>query len=201
MSSSVIDFLVIHAPLAKYIFHPFYLFFSLLLSSLWPAQEMDLYRYSAAFPELVIPVLGHLKKFAKLTKVGIGDPCRRSLSEILVGGPRFGRHFFVFSDFNVLLLWNVMFVCFPVVEQTLFHVPLFCFSYVWYVVRFSRRRFCCVEKARFSKVSRVFPASCASNVVTYLPTSHTVPRVVSRTVWCTLLLGRCPSGGWWRGVW
>lgn len=30
---------------------------------------MDLYRYSAAFPELVIPVLGHLKKFAKLTKV------------------------------------------------------------------------------------------------------------------------------------
>ncbi|CAN0060093.1 unnamed protein product, partial [Ectocarpus fasciculatus] len=32
-------------------------------------QEMDLYRYSAAFPELVLPVLGHLKKFAKLTKV------------------------------------------------------------------------------------------------------------------------------------
>lgn len=30
---------------------------------------MDLYRYSAAFPELVIPVLGHIKKFAKLTKV------------------------------------------------------------------------------------------------------------------------------------
>lgn len=36
----------------------------------WPffLQEMDLYRYSAAFPELVIPVLGHLRKFAKTTK-------------------------------------------------------------------------------------------------------------------------------------
>lgn len=34
---------------------------------------MDLYRYSAAFPELVIPILGHLKKFAKLTKVDWGE--------------------------------------------------------------------------------------------------------------------------------
>lgn len=38
-------------------------------STFEPPQEMELYRYSAAFPELVIPVLGHIKKFAKLTKV------------------------------------------------------------------------------------------------------------------------------------
>jgi len=35
-------------------------------------QEMDLYRYSAAFPELLIPVLG---QFAKLTEVDRGEGC------------------------------------------------------------------------------------------------------------------------------
>lgn len=40
---------------------------------------MDLYRYTAAFPELVIPVLGHLKKFAKLTKVGGSWSINRAL--------------------------------------------------------------------------------------------------------------------------
>ncbi|CAM9417086.1 unnamed protein product, partial [Hapterophycus canaliculatus] len=47
-------------------------------------QEMDLYRYTAAFPELVIPVLGHLKKFAKLTKVrGVWRSIRRALVDLM----------------------------------------------------------------------------------------------------------------------
>ncbi|CAM9691183.1 unnamed protein product [Ectocarpus sp. 12 AP-2014] len=46
-------------------------------------QEMDLYRYSAAFPELVLPVLGHLKKFAKLTKVSKWRMVTRGLVETL----------------------------------------------------------------------------------------------------------------------
>lgn len=33
------------------------------------SQEMDIYRYSLAFPELIIPVLHHLRSFAKSTKV------------------------------------------------------------------------------------------------------------------------------------
>ncbi|CAM9742989.1 unnamed protein product [Ectocarpus fasciculatus] len=44
---------------------------------------MDLYRYSAAFPELVLPVLGHLKKFAKLTKVSKWRMMTRGLVETL----------------------------------------------------------------------------------------------------------------------
>ncbi|CAN0191857.1 unnamed protein product [Scytosiphon promiscuus] len=46
-------------------------------------QEMDLYRYTAAFPELVIPVLGQLKKFAKLTKVSKWRMMARGLVETL----------------------------------------------------------------------------------------------------------------------
>lgn len=46
-------------------------------------QEMDLYRYSAAFPELVIPVLGHLRKFVKATKVSRWRMMARGLVETL----------------------------------------------------------------------------------------------------------------------